>query len=91
MTCFLPVASTAARKLGTIEAALLERMAVVPWTDAEGTKGFLVFYRDPAARERHGGLRCRPRRLPEELLAEELSRMLEAVQAGGGAAAGSPM
>ena len=70
---------------------LLEQLALVPSRDATGAKAFLVFPRDLARREHTGGLRCRNRADVEPLPARELSRLLEAVQAGDGGASASPM
>lgn len=54
-----------------------ERLYVVPWREPGGEVGFLVFPRDPATREKSGGLRCRSGREPDEpVAAADLSRFL---------------
>lgn len=47
------------------------------WSEPGGEVGFLVFPRDPATREKSGGLRCRSGREQDEpVAAADLTRFL---------------
>lgn len=62
-----------------------ERLYVIPWHEPGGEVAFLVFPRDPAVRERSGGLRCRSGREQDEpVAAAELSRFLSEGQVAAG-------
>ena len=71
-------------------AASFEQWAVIVWRDETGETSVVVFARDPIIREHSASLRCGPAGKVEVLPAEELSRVLETIQAGGGAST-SPM